>query len=231
MLEGDDDPLNHGVVQAAAATRAMWQEDHRTARDGAARGLEIVGSRGDDQQLVALYALGLRIEADEAERLRARRLPVTADGRARLRRRRCTSRCGGCGRRWVTASSSFPEAALEVATADAEFDRLRDSGSAARWRRIADGWDRLARPYPAAVCPMAGRRAAGRGAGSAGRRGAAACARDHRDLAGQRAPGGDRGAGPPGAGRSGCRSGRARAGPRPIPSTSPIGSCRCCACS
>jgi DNA-binding CsgD family transcriptional regulator len=45
---------------------------------------------------------------------------------------------------------SFPEAALEVATADAELERLMATGSAAHWGRIADGWDRLGRPYPAA---------------------------------------------------------------------------------
>jgi DNA-binding CsgD family transcriptional regulator len=148
MLEGDDDPLNHGVVQAAAATSAMWREDHPTARDEITRGLEIVGSRGDDQQLVALYALGLRIEADEAERLRARRLPVTAGevlGTGTALHEQVRRVWQAMGHR----QQSFPEAALEVATADAEFDRLRDSGSAARWRCIADGWDRLARPYPA----------------------------------------------------------------------------------
>lgn len=147
MVEGNDDPLNHGVVHAAAATAALWQEDHETSRAELERGLEIVGARGDDQQLVALCALGLRVEADEAERLRARREP-TDDvlGTGTRLHERAQRVWRGMGHR----QQSFPEAALEVATADAEFDRLRRCGSAVRWRRIADGWDRLARPYPAA---------------------------------------------------------------------------------
>jgi DNA-binding CsgD family transcriptional regulator/tetratricopeptide (TPR) repeat protein len=147
MLDGDDDPLNHGVVRAAAATSALWREDHGTARDELGRGLEIVGARGDDQQLVALYALGLRIEADEAERRRARGVPVDGvlDVGMRLHERvRQVWQAMGHRRQ------SFPEAALEVATADAELDRLQGRGSAADWQPIADGWDLLDRPYPAA---------------------------------------------------------------------------------
>jgi DNA-binding CsgD family transcriptional regulator/tetratricopeptide (TPR) repeat protein len=149
MLDGDDDPLNHGVVHAAAATRAMWREDHGTARAELGRGLEIVGSRGDDQQFVALGALGLRIEADEAERLRARRLPVSEGGvldTGTQLQERVQHVWQAMGHR----QQSFPEAALEVATADAELERLMATGSAAHWGRIADGWDRLGRPYPAA---------------------------------------------------------------------------------
>jgi DNA-binding CsgD family transcriptional regulator len=149
MLDGDDDPLNHGVVQAAAATSAMWREDHGTARDELSRGLEIVGSRGDDQQFVALCALGLRIEADEAERLRARRLPVS-DGGVLDTGKQLQERVQHVWQAMGQRQQSFPEAALEVATADAELERLMATGSAVHWGRIADGWDRLGRPYPAA---------------------------------------------------------------------------------
>jgi DNA-binding CsgD family transcriptional regulator len=149
MLDGDDDPLNHGLMRAAAATAALWREDHRTARRELHHGLDVVGSRGDVQQLVALCALGLRIEADEADRARARRLPAVPDdvlATAEQLHERVRRVWDEMGHR----RPSFPEAALEVATADAEFGRLRGGGSAAAWRDIADGWDRLARPHPAA---------------------------------------------------------------------------------
>jgi DNA-binding CsgD family transcriptional regulator/tetratricopeptide (TPR) repeat protein len=148
-LEGDDDPLNHGLVHAAAATVALWLEEHGTARQELQRGLDVVGSRGDDQQLVALCALGLRIEADEAERRRARwsNFPlddVHATSEQLLDLARTVWHDMGSRQR------SFPEAALDLATAEAEFARLQDEGSAARWHQIAEGWERLARPYPAA---------------------------------------------------------------------------------
>ena len=149
MLEGNDDPLNHGVVHAAAATSALWREDHRTARAELGRGLEIVGSRGDDQQLVALCALGVRIEADEAERGRARRLaepPTDVVATATRLHHRLQRVWHDMGHR----RHSFPETELDVATADAELARLRGGGSAMSWGLIAGGWDRLARPYPAA---------------------------------------------------------------------------------
>ena len=147
MLDGDDDPLNHGVVHAAAATSALWREDHATARAELDRGLEIVGGRGDDQQLVALCALGLRIEADEAERLRARR-KSTDDvlGAGTRLHDRAQQVWQAMGHR----QQSFPEAELDVTLAGAEFDRLQHRGTAVGWQQIADGWDRLARPYPAA---------------------------------------------------------------------------------
>jgi DNA-binding CsgD family transcriptional regulator len=149
MLEGDDDRFSHGLVHAAAATRALWLEEHEIARLEIRRGLDIVGSGEDDQQTVALCALGLRIEADEAERRRARRAALPLDdvlstgGQLRDRARTVWHDMGGRQR-------SFPEAALEAATAEAEYARLGGGGSAASWHQVAEGWDRLARPYPSA---------------------------------------------------------------------------------
>jgi DNA-binding CsgD family transcriptional regulator len=111
--------------------------------------MEIVGSRGDDQQMVALCALGLRIEADEAERLRARRHRSSPDD-VLATAVQLHDRVQGLWQDMGHRRQSFPEAGVDSALADAEFDRLQGGGSAAHWRRIADGWDRLARPYPAA---------------------------------------------------------------------------------
>jgi DNA-binding CsgD family transcriptional regulator/tetratricopeptide (TPR) repeat protein len=149
MLEGDDDPLNHGLVHAAAATRALWLEDHGTARREMQRGLEVVGSRGDDQQLVALCALGLRIEADEAERRRARRSGLPLDD-VRAVGEQLHDRARTVWQDMGNRQRSFPEAALDRATAESEFARLDGGGCAERWGQIAEGWDQLARPYPAA---------------------------------------------------------------------------------
>jgi DNA-binding CsgD family transcriptional regulator/tetratricopeptide (TPR) repeat protein len=149
MLEGDDDPLNHGLVHAAAATRCLWLRQHQQARAEVRQALEIVGARGDDQQAVALCSLGVRVEADEAERRQARGLlrphdDVLLEGR-RLRAR-AHELWNAMGHRQV----SFPEAALEKEMAEAEFQRLTGRSAAGAWGQVADGWERLARPYPAA---------------------------------------------------------------------------------
>jgi DNA-binding CsgD family transcriptional regulator/tetratricopeptide (TPR) repeat protein len=146
QLKNDDDPLNHGLVHAAAAVRSMWQEDYATAREEVAAGLAIVGGRGDDQQAVALCVLGLRIEGDEAERRRARGRP---DAEVRRRgeelRARAASLWLGMGARQM----SFPEAAVDVAMAEAEFARLSGATGPAVWGHVADSWEALARPHPA----------------------------------------------------------------------------------
>jgi DNA-binding CsgD family transcriptional regulator/tetratricopeptide (TPR) repeat protein len=147
QLKNNDDPLNHGLVHAAAAVRAMWQEDYPTAHDEVAAGLAIVGGRGDDQQAVSLCVLGLRIEADEAERRRARGRPV-----AQVRERgaelsaRAASLWQGMGKR----QRSFPEAAVDAAMGAAEFARLAGQSDPAVWGDVARGWEGLQRPHPAA---------------------------------------------------------------------------------
>jgi DNA-binding CsgD family transcriptional regulator len=96
---------------------------------------------------VSLCTLGLRVEADEAERRRARGsgdAELRAAGTALLERARAL--WDGMGDRKV----SFPEAAIEFATAVAEHDRLTGKATSAAWAAVADGWERLARPYPLA---------------------------------------------------------------------------------
>ncbi|MFC7278411.1 AAA family ATPase [Paractinoplanes rhizophilus] len=149
QLKNDEDPLDHGLVHAAAAAYAMWQEDYETARAEVEAGLEVVGAHGDDQQAVALCVLGLRIEADEAERRRAR-------GRADLAEvlRHGTALRDRAGSLWQgmgVRQKSFPEAAVDAAMGEAEFARLLGGEPYPEaWGEVAAGWDRLARPYPAA---------------------------------------------------------------------------------
>ncbi|MFI5890957.1 AAA family ATPase [Actinoplanes sp. NPDC051513] len=150
QLKNDEDPLDHGLVHAAAAAFAMWQEDYETARAEVEAGLEVVGAHGDDQQAVALCVLGLRIEADEAERRRARGRAGASDEVLRhgtaLR-----DRARSLWERMGTRQKSFPEAAIDAAMGEAEFARLLGGEPHPEaWGEVAAGWDRLARPYPAA---------------------------------------------------------------------------------
>lgn len=148
QLKHDDDPLNHGLVHAAAAACSMWQEDYPAARDEIEAGLAVVGARGDDQQAVALCVLGLRIEADEAERRRARGRSAAVD---EVRRRgeelhdRLVTLWQAMGARQV----SFPEAAVDAAMGEAEYARLLGELDTAAWGEVAAGWERLERAHPA----------------------------------------------------------------------------------
>ncbi|WP_433301400.1 helix-turn-helix transcriptional regulator [Actinoplanes sp. CA-030573] len=148
QLKHDEDPLDHGLVHAAAAAHALWQEDYDTARAEIAAGLEVVGAHGDDQQAVALCVLGLRIEADEAERRRARGRN-TSD--IEERGTEFIERVRNLWRQMGVRQKSFPEAAVDAAMGEAEFARLTGGDPRPEpWGEVAAGWDRLARPYPAA---------------------------------------------------------------------------------
>jgi DNA-binding CsgD family transcriptional regulator len=144
QLKHDEDPLDHGLVHAAAAAHALWQEDYETARAEVEAGLEVVGAHGDDQQAVALCVLGLRIEADEAERRRARGRAVDD---VRERGEQLRDRAASLWQQMGVRQVSFPEAAVDAAMAEAEFARL--TGDEGSWGEVAEGWDRLARPAAA----------------------------------------------------------------------------------
>ena len=149
QLKNDEDPLDHGLVHAAAASRAMWLEDYATARAEVAAGLEVVAAHGDDQQKVALCVLGLRIEADEAERRRAG--GRSGADEVRLRAEHLHARAASLWQQMGVRQRSFPEAAIDAAMGEAEFARLTaGEPNPDAWGQVAAGWDRLARPYPAA---------------------------------------------------------------------------------
>jgi DNA-binding CsgD family transcriptional regulator/tetratricopeptide (TPR) repeat protein len=149
MLVGDDDPLNHGVVHAAVATEALWSRDYDRAAGHIGAGLTVVRSAGDDQQAVALCALGVRIQADEAERCRDRRdaagLAAVLPRGNRLHTLAQTL-WDGMGAR----QSSFPEAAAELALVRAEHSRLHGDSDPAAWADAVKRWADLDRPYPTA---------------------------------------------------------------------------------
>jgi DNA-binding CsgD family transcriptional regulator len=55
------------------------------------------------------------------------------------------------GRVGQTLSALLPEPAAWLAVADAEHARVRRLDTVDQWRAVAEGWDRLGMPYPAAV--------------------------------------------------------------------------------
>lgn len=103
-----------------------------------------LGSRCDATELVSL---GIGAIADHAQASTSRSSPTTADG--------VRARCAA----WLQAvdgnsagtvkAATFPEMALRVAQARAEFARLTSQPSVERWRALVEGWDGLKMPYEA----------------------------------------------------------------------------------
>jgi DNA-binding CsgD family transcriptional regulator len=123
------------------AELALWEDRPEAARDAVARGLAV--DPGEPQFAGALLALGLRAEADLAERAGAARDRSGVDAAL------------AAGEALAARLESFdagvlPEHAAEAATARAELSRLRAEGTAGRWQEAAAAWQRLDRPYPRA---------------------------------------------------------------------------------
>ena len=134
---------------AAVAGRVM------EARAAVAEGLRLAADGLPDPSLASLAASGLRVEADVAARARARRdVEALADARRR----------GGvliAAVERVAAVLGVPagvEAAAAVPSRDrvmaalcrAEARRLDNDDDAAGWQAIANGFDAIGRPFPAA---------------------------------------------------------------------------------
>jgi len=148
IIETDQDPLDHGLVHSAAATCALWREQHTTARAEVNKALEVVAAHGDDQQTMALYALGIRIEADEADRQRAR--GRESDDDIHQHATQLLTQARVLWPRMGHRQASFPEAAVDATAAEAEFARLAGQTNSTRWHEVAAAWQRLDRPYPLA---------------------------------------------------------------------------------
>jgi DNA-binding CsgD family transcriptional regulator len=139
-------------LQRAIAELAWWRGDLDEARAIVDRGLQTATGTGEEIATGALLMIGLRIEADRAERACARRNEdETKEARA-------------SGQALVQTAQSFvpnpldarecglPETAAVAATWQAEWSRLEGIQDAEQWAAAAQEWDSLDRPYPGAYC-------------------------------------------------------------------------------
>ncbi|MFF5075888.1 AAA family ATPase [Actinoplanes sp. NPDC000266] len=133
-------------IHTCLAEIAIWRRDHRGARRAVADGLRAVRDSEDQLQQLRLYGLGLRAEADEAQRLAALGRDASevreAAGDLAVRAAKLAPD-GGDG-------PLLPDVPLLALGCQAE--RLRSEGAddPAEWARVAEGWEALDRPYPAA---------------------------------------------------------------------------------
>jgi DNA-binding CsgD family transcriptional regulator len=133
----------------ASAELAWWQGREDDARRFVQDGLRVAADSADPRDAAPLVSLGLRVEADRAERAR---LPHSA-GEANNALRAAGSLIEQA-RALVHPShddrSPLPETVAEVATAEAELARLRRIADDTLWEAAAARWEALRQPYPSA---------------------------------------------------------------------------------
>jgi DNA-binding CsgD family transcriptional regulator len=132
-----------GPLYREIAHLAVWQGRHADARTAAATGLAACLGVDGARQAASLYPVGLRAEADEAERARARH---AADDEADARRAAAELLDGA--RRLRTPWG--PEFEAHLATSEAEWTRVVGEADPERWQAAVDAWDKAGQPYPAA---------------------------------------------------------------------------------
>lgn len=132
---------------AVRAMLALLEERPEDARDQVAAALAAVEGRKDPLYTPVLHSLGVRAEADLAERDRARRAEVST-ARAEALVADVEALVGGGPDR------SFPDGRAHAALARAELSRVAGEPDRAAWSAAAAAWDALDEPYPAAYARL-----------------------------------------------------------------------------
>jgi DNA-binding CsgD family transcriptional regulator/tetratricopeptide (TPR) repeat protein len=132
-----------GPLYREIANAAIWQGRHADARTAVAAGLSACLGVDGIRHAASLYPAGLRAEADQAERARARHDP---DEEADARRVGAELLDGAR----VLNAPWGPEFEAHLATAEAEWTRLVGEPDPERWQAATAAWDKAGQPYPAA---------------------------------------------------------------------------------
>jgi DNA-binding CsgD family transcriptional regulator len=176
----------------ARTALAIWRDRPEEAAAAVRQGLDWVADAEEEGMLRVLLSLGLRAEADRAERARARRQQAEADAATRTGAELLARL-----RQLAAADAPEPETTVRVVLGEAEVSRLEGRSDPERWAAAAAGWEQLSQPYQAAcarwrqaeaLLARRGSRAEATGAlrqahQTAGRLGAAPLRREVEDLA------------------------------------------------
>ena len=161
-VELGEDPRFLGPLHTTRAELALGEKHLPEAIDEVKRGLEVVRGTENSVELLRLCAVGLRATADRATQKGA----TEAD--------RTSAKATGD---WLAheASGAAPkpptaETTQLVLLGKAERQRIQGTDTAALWRKVAAGWTKLDRPYPAAYARFREAAAAARAGDKAGAR-------------------------------------------------------------
>ncbi|HWC87433.1 MAG TPA: AAA family ATPase [Solirubrobacteraceae bacterium] len=145
VVAASSEPQWHGAFGALTGELHRRRGDLAGARRAVEEALDRMELCTDDVMRIArVTAVGLGVEADRA--LRARDLHDGADARDALARARIHIQ-----RLEAAAESGGPVEAAWLAIGAAQLARATGGNDAELWRRAAQAWDELARPYPAAL--------------------------------------------------------------------------------
>ena len=142
----------HGVpVYRAAASFALWRNDHADARRAAERGWQLVEGSEDWSLVAKMAATVAEVDAAAGADARARRdLAALANARSRAAQvvdeAEAAARASGVS----SAIGSRREADAYLATAAAHRGRLEGRDDPASWSAVADCWHQLSNPYEVA---------------------------------------------------------------------------------
>ena len=142
----------HGVpVYRAAASFALWRNDHADARRAAERGWQLVDGSEDWSLVAKMAATVAEVDAAAGADARARRdLAALANARSRAAQVVSEAQASAQASGVSSAIGSRREADAYLATAAAHRGRLEGRDNAADWASVADCWHQLGNPYEVA---------------------------------------------------------------------------------
>ena len=139
-------------LRGAWATLSLADGDPDAARGHVRDGLGAVGDSADPLYTPVLHALGVRAEAESAERARGlRRDGELAD--ARMRADALVADLDGLLERWG-GDAAAPDALANARSARAELSRVDGASDPGRWDAAAQAWERLGEPHPTAYARL-----------------------------------------------------------------------------
>jgi hypothetical protein len=132
-----------GPIHREQALAAIWRGRHAEARAAAATALSACLGVDGARFAASVYPVGLRAEADAAERARDRH-----DQDAEADARRVAGELLDGARALVTPWG--PEFDAHLASCEAEWTRVVGEPEPERWGSAVGAWDKAGQPYPAA---------------------------------------------------------------------------------
>jgi DNA-binding CsgD family transcriptional regulator/tetratricopeptide (TPR) repeat protein len=142
----------HAVpVYRAAASFALWRNDHLDARRAAQRGWDLVAGSEDWSLIAKMAATVAEVDAAAGADARARRdLAGLANARSRAREVVAEAEAAVRASRVASTIGSRHEADAYLAQAAAHRARLEGKDDAGAWAALARRWRELANPYEVA---------------------------------------------------------------------------------
>jgi DNA-binding CsgD family transcriptional regulator/tetratricopeptide (TPR) repeat protein len=147
MAEQLNDAISHSMLHGYLAELAIWRSDHSFARAAVARALQHLADSEEHAWVISLCRLGLRTEADAAERAHDQRASSAelADIYTKAEQLLAQARHS-----LAQVGSNLVDAREHAAVCEAEFTRVKLHSDPQRWAAVAASADSRFMPYRAA---------------------------------------------------------------------------------